>query len=105
MDNLVSVLLQGILNIITSVLDVLLYPINLLFANIFPDMTDALFIFTGFLNNYVGSNLAWFFSLLPPNFRSLLILWFTFVIAYYSIYYTYRISIRVFSLIQKLKFW
>lgn len=102
---MINAILNGLLGIIQTLLNVLLAPINLLFANIFPDMTSAISTFTTFVNTYIGSNLAWFFSLLPPTFRSLLGLWFTFVIAYYSIYYTYIAAIKIFGIIQKIKFW
>lgn len=90
---------------VTSVLNIVLLPVNALLDNVFPDMSNAISNFSTFVNTYVGSSLSYFFSLLPPIFRNLLFIWFTFVIAYYGIYYTYIGIIKIFTIIQKLKFW
>lgn len=102
---LIKALLNGILNVITSLLNIFLLPINALIENIFPDMSSAISTFNNFINNYVGGTLSYFFSILPPIFRGLLVLWFTFVIAYYSVYYSYLAIIKIWNVIQKIKFW
>lgn len=102
---LIKALLNGILNVITSLLNIFLLPINALIENIFPDMSSAINTFNNFINNYVGGTLSYFFSILPPIFRGLLVLWFTFVIAYYSVYYSYLAIIKIWNIIQKIKFW
>lgn len=102
---LIKALLNGILNVITSLLNIFLLPINVLIENIFPDMSSAISTFNNFINNYVGGTLSYFFSILPPIFRGLLVLWFTFVISYYSVYYSYLAIIKIWNIIQKIKFW
>lgn len=102
---MIKALLSGILKIITSLLNVFLMPINALLENLFPDMSNAISTFTSFVNTYVGGSLAYFFSILPPTFRSLLVLWLGFIIGYYTIYYTYLAIIKIFDIIQKIKFW
>lgn len=90
---------------ILKILNIVLIPINALIENIFPDMASAIQTFTNFINNVLGNNLVFFFKLLPPIFRGLLFTWFTFVIAYYSIYYTYKGILKIWEVIQKIKFW
>ena len=102
---MIKTLLNGILKAITSVIGFILTPINALFENLFPDMSNAISTFNTFVSTYVGGALSYFFSLFPPIFRVLLILWFTFVIAYYSVYYSYKAIIKIFNVIQKIKFW
>ena len=102
---MIKALLNGLLSIITSLLNIFLLPINALIENIFPDMASAISTFNTFVNTYVGGTLSYFFSILPPTFRGLLALWFTFVISYYGIYYTYTGIIKIWSIIQKIKFW
>lgn len=102
---MIKALLSGILKIITSLLNVFLLPINALLENLFPDMTSAINTFTNFVNTYIGGSLSYFFSLFPPTFRSLLVLWLGFVVGYYTIYYTYLAIIKIFDIIQKIKFW
>lgn len=102
---MIKTILNGILKALTSVIGFILTPINALFENLFPDMSNAISTFNTFVSTYVGGALSYFFSLFPPIFRGLLILWFTFVIAYYSIYYSYKAIIQIFNVIQKIKFW
>lgn len=102
---MIKKLLNGILKMIMAVLNIVLLPINTLIENVFPDMASAINHFTSFLNNIIGNNLVYFFHIFPPIFRSILIIWFTFVIAYYSIYYTYTAILKIWSIIQKIKFW
>lgn len=102
---MIKALLDGILNALASVVTFLLTPLNLLFTNLFPNMSSAISTFNTFINTYVGNGLSYFFSVLPPIFRTLLITWFTFVIAYYTIYYIYIGYLKIFNVIQKVKFW
>lgn len=102
---MIKALLNGILNMITSLLDIFLTPVNLLFENLFPDMTSAISTFNNFVTRYVGGSLSYFFSIFPPIFRGVLVTWLTFVVAYYTIHYTYLGIIKLFAIIQKIKFW
>lgn len=102
---MIKALLNGILKTISTIIGFILSPINALFENVFPDMSSAISTFNTFVNTYLGGALSYFFSLFPPIFRGLLILWFTFVISYYSIFYTYKAVIKIFDVIQKIKFW
>lgn len=102
---MIKAIINGLLNVIMSILNVFLYPINALFENLFPDMTNAIGTFNTFVNDYVGGTLSYFFSILPPIFRSLLVLWITFLISYFTIYYTYQGMVKIWGIIQKVKFW
>lgn len=102
---MIKALINGILNLIISILDIVLIPINALFTNLFPDVSSMISTFNTFVNQYVGGGLSYFFSILPPVFRGLLITFITFVIAYYGVYYTYVGIKKIFDIIQKIKFW
>lgn len=102
---MIKALINGLLKIITSILNVFLLPINALFENLFPDMSNSISTFNNFVNTYVGGTLSYFFSILPPIFRGLLVIWFTFLISYYTVYYTYNGLIKIWGIIQKIKFW
>lgn len=102
---MIKAFLSGILKVISSLLNVILLPINTILSALFPDMSQAISTFTSFINTYVGGTLSYFFSIFPPIFRSLLVIWFGFVIGYYTIYYTYLAIIKIFNIIQKIKFW
>lgn len=98
-------LLNGILNTLASIISILLTPINNLLSTLFPNMSGLITYFNNFVNNYLSNNLSWFFSLLPPGFKYCLTTWFTFVIAYYGILFTYRSIIKIWNIIQKVKVW
>lgn len=101
----INAIINGFLNVITSLLNIFLLPINVLIDNLFPNMSSAIVTFNSFVQTYVGGNLSYFFSILPPIFRGLLILWLTFLVSYYSIYYTYLSIVKLWTIIQKIKFW
>ena len=88
-----------------KIIDIVLTPLNLLFDNVFPDVSNMISTFNTFVTTYVGGALSYFFSILPPLFRGLLVLFITFVIAYYGIYYTYLAIKKIFDIIQKIKLW
>lgn len=102
---MINAILNGILKVITTLLNVFLLPVNLLVESLFPDMTEAIGHFNNFVTTYLGSPLSYFFNLLPPIFSSILSLWLTFLISYYTIYYSYIAIIKIWDIIQKIKFW
>lgn len=102
---MIKAIINGLLKIIMLILNVFLLPINVLIENLFPDMTQAIGTFNTFVNTYVGGTFTYFFSILPPIFRGILVVWFTFLISYYTIYYTYHGLIKIWGIIQKIKFW
>lgn len=102
---MINAIINGILNLITTLLNIFLLPINLLFENLFPDMSGAITNFNLFLTDVLGDKLSFFFGILPPIFRNLLFIWFTFVVSYYTIHYTYLGTIKIFNVIRKIKFW
>lgn len=102
---MIKAILNGILNALTGVVSFLLTPLNLLVANLFPDMSSTIATFNNFVDTYFGNNLTYFFSMFPPIFKSLLVLFITFSIGYYTVHFTYTALVKIFNVIQKVKFW
>lgn len=102
---MIKAILNGILKMVTSAINLVLTPVNALFANIFPNMSSAISTFNTFVTRYLGGTLSYFFSLFPPIFRNLLVIWFGFVVAYYGIYFTFVAVLKIWNIIQKIKFW
>lgn len=102
---MIKAILSGLLSMLTSIVNIFLLPINVLFENLFPDMTNSISVFNQFVNNYLGGSLSYFFSIFPPIFRNTLIIWLAFVVGYYTIHFTYTSAIKVWTIIQKIKFW
>lgn len=102
---MIKALLNGLLSALTGVVSFLLTPLNSLVSNLFPNMASAIATFNSFVSNYLGSNLSYFFSMFPPIFKSLLVLFLTFCGAYYTVYFTYIAIVKIFNVIQRVKFW
>lgn len=102
---MIKAILNGLLNMAMAVITFLLTPVNALVQNAFPDMANAIATFNNFVDTYFGSNLTYFFSMFPPIFKSLLVLFITFSIGYYTIHFTYTALVKIFNVIQKVKFW
>ena len=54
---MVKALLNGFLKMLISVVNLILTPINALFENLFPSMTNAISQFNTFVNTYVGGRI------------------------------------------------
>jgi len=102
---MLQMFLDGFLNALGAVLDFVLSPLNSLIDNIFPDMSNAIILFTQFIGTYVGGLLAYFGNFIPPYTKTIIILWLVFLISYHSIVWAYTLIVKLWNLIQKLKFW
>lgn len=98
---MIKAILKGILNMLIKVVNLFLTPVNAIFSNLFPNMSTAISQFNTFVNTYVGGTFSYFFSIFPPIFRSILVIWITFLIGYYTIHFTYITAIKVWGIIQK----
>lgn len=102
---MIQALLDGILNALAGLVTFILTPLNLLFSGLFPNMSQGISVFTTFVNNYINNGINYFVYMLPPIFKTILITWFQFVVLYYAVYYTYIGFLKIFNIIQKVKFW
>lgn len=102
---MIKAIINGLMSLVTSILNIVLLPINSLIENIFPNMSSAISTFTNFVNTYIGGSLGYFSSILPPISRSIIVLWFTFLITYYSVVWSYTLIMKIWNVIQKIKFW
>lgn len=102
---MIKAIINGLMSLVTSILDIVLLPVNALIENIFPDMSNAINTFSNFVSTYIGGSIGYFASILPPISRSIIILWFTFLISYYGVVWSYTAIIKIWNVIQKIKFW
>lgn len=98
-------LMKVVMKLVSSVVDIVLLPINALISNIFPDFSEAISNFTSFVTNYVGGSIGYFASILPPITRSIVGLWLTFLVTYYGVSWSYSLIIKIYNVIHKIKFW
>lgn len=102
---MIKAIINGIMKLVTSIIDIVLLPVNALINNIFPDFSSALSTFNNFITNYIGDSLSYFSSILPPITKNIIVIWLTFLITYYGIVWSYTLIIKIFNVIKKIKFW
>lgn len=98
-------LMKVIMKLATSAVNIILLPINSLIDGIFPDFSSSISSFNSFVSTYVGGTITYFSSILPPITRSVIGLWLTFLITYYSVSWSYALIIKIYNVIRKIKFW
>lgn len=100
-----NAIIKALFKLILSFLNIILYPLNTLITQIFPDVSNVVSTFTTFCNTFLTGSLAFFGGFIPPMTKGIVILWLTFLIGYYPGVWLWNATIKVFNVIQKIKFW
>lgn len=101
---LISLLFNFILKIVMTIIQLICLPLNALFDNVFPDFDKYITIINNGLNS-AFSPLSWAISIIPPLVREVLLFIFTIELSIVLIMKSTRLTARVWSILQKLKFW
>ncbi len=101
---LISLLFNFILKIVMTIIQLICLPLNALFDNVFPDFDNYITIINNGLNS-AFSSLSWAISILPPMVRQVLLFIFTIELSIILIMKSTRLTAKVWSILQKLKFW
>ena len=102
---MIKAILNGILSLVVSIVNVILTPINSIIDSLFPNMATAINNFTNMCNSFFSSGFTWLLQFIPPLTKQMILLWLTFEIAYYGIIWGYTLVIKIYNIIQKIKFW
>lgn len=89
---------------LSGLIQLVLLPVDTLIQALFPDLSGLSAAFTNLIT-LVSGIFTYFFNMLPPIFLTLLGLFFTFYVTYFSAILTYEGIIIILNLIRKLKFW
>lgn len=101
---LLSGLFNLILNLVATVLQVILLPVNALFNNVFPDLSSQIQnVVNGFTQ--AMAQLGWVLSLIPQPVKTALLLIFTIEISIFLIMKSTKLTSKLWRLLQKIKFW
>lgn len=98
-------LFNVLFSVISGLANVILAPVNLLVAGLVPDTARLINTFTTAVNTFIGDGLNYFFSMLPPNCKTFILLYLTFLVAYYSISISVHAILKVYKIIQNIKIW
>lgn len=93
-----------IINMIASVIQIIVWPINQIIVNVMPDVSDKILVVTNTLNS-VFDAITWGLGLLPPFLVETLLFIVTIEIAKHTIFVSTHVLIKVWNVFQKIKFW
>lgn len=99
-----KLLFNGITSILSNLLSVICFPINQLIETILPDFSDKITYITDNLSS-VFSGITWAIGILPPVITTTLIFILTLEVAKHTIFTSTHTLVKVWNLIQKIKFW
>lgn len=98
-------LMNVIMKLVTGVINIVLTPVNALLEPLFPQsLSNAISNFSNLLSR-IGGIISWVANLFPPTFKELLLLALGITITYYTIAWTYTLMVKIYNVIQKIKFW
>lgn len=105
---MIGALLSGLFNLIltmmSTILQVLLLPLNALFNGAFPDLNSQITqVVQGFSDAMSG--LSWAISIIPPIMRTTLLFIFTLEAGLFVILRSTKMTSKLWKLIQKIKIW
>lgn len=93
-----------IINMIGSVIQIIVWPINQIIVNTMPDLSDKVLVVTNTLNT-VFDAITWGLGLLPSFLVETLLFIVTIEIAKHTIFLSTHVLIKVWNVFQKIKFW
>lgn len=98
-------LFKVFLNFIKSIVNIFLAPINALVVGLFPDLSNLLSSFNAFVEQFIGTNLAFFSHMLPPITRSMILFYLGLLISYYTISIVAHGVLKIIEIIKRIKIW
>lgn len=102
---MINAILTGILTLLQRIINLLLTPIDLIFVNLFPNLSRYIDIFGNFLNDYIPSTLAWANNLLPPITQELIGIYLFIMIGMGTAVLSVHAYTFIYRIIQKIKLW
>lgn len=101
---MIKAIINGLLTLLMSVVNLVLTPINALIGSIFPGLGQYISGALTLLAN-LGNGIAFVCNFMPPLFKGLVVITLTTLMYYYTILWSYTLISKAWTLIQKVKFW
>lgn len=98
-------LFNVLFGVIVGIVNIILTPINLLVSGLIPDVSQMIATFNAGVTMFFNSSLNYFFSILPPNCRTFIIIYLLFLISYYTISFSVHAIVKVYKIIKAVKIW
>lgn len=97
-------LFKIIINLLATVIQIVVWPVNTVIANALPDLSDKILSVTNTLNT-VFDSITWGLGILPPVLIETLLFILLVEIAKHTIYISTHTLLQVWNILQKIKFW
>lgn len=99
-----KILFNIIINLMATVIQIVTYPLNLAITSVMPNLSDKITQVTSGIPT-LFSGFGWSLGLLPPGVLPVLLFIVAVEIAKHSIVISTHTLMRVWNLLQKIKFW
>lgn len=97
-------LFKIIINLLATIIQLIVWPINQLISATLPDLTTKISDVNSTITN-VFNSMTWALGLLPPIIIETLLFIITIEIAKHTIYISTHTLVKVWNVLQKIKFW
>lgn len=99
-----SALVNFFLNLVATIIQVILIPVNLIITNVLPDLTSQINQVVNGISQ-LFSGIGWALGLLPPGILPVLLFIITIEICKHTIWANAHMIVKVWNVLQKIKFW
>ena len=97
-------IINFIVNLLTSIIQVIVWPINQIIVNTLPDLSDKIVFVTDNISD-VFSSMSWGLGLIPTSVVATILFILSVEVAKYTIYISTHIVSMCFSIFKRIKFW
>ena len=97
-------LFKIIIDLLATLIQIVVWPINIVISNTLPDLSDKILSVTNTLNS-VFDAITWGLGILPNILVETLLFILLVEIAKHTIYVSTHTLIKVWNILQKIKFW
>lgn len=100
-----AIFFKTLFSVISSVANVFLYPVNTVVSTSFPSFATQLTNFRLLVLKYLGQPIAYFFNILPPNTKQVILFYIACLGACYTITLGVHAVVKIIELIKNVKIW
>lgn len=99
-----AALMNGLINLLATVIQLICWPINQLISAALPDVSTWV---TNAANglNVIVSSMGWALGIIPPGIKEIIAFMIVVEIAKHTIFRSTDMLIKVWGVLQKIKFW
>lgn len=101
---MVKALLNVLINLIATIIQIVCWPINSLISAALPDMSNKILSITSTFNS-VFDSITWAIGLIPAPIIEVLLFVLLCEVAKHTIFVSTHVLVKVWNVFQKIKFW